>query len=232
MGYLPLTVTRQIDRKIKSSLAADCTQCTANATLTIESHQSNRAVKEVWHAFKGWYWVVEDRPAPVCPEMMEKQMVKCMELYAWAPPMGVALTFNFLHFAIPDGVPINKEMHAVVSGLENGQAADATGIRAKHIKAWLGDIWHEEKAARENPGKTANMGELKSKWRIFVQMIQTIWDQGEIPMHMSWMVIVLLPKGGGDFWGIGLLDPCWKVVRKSWCTAWVLLSFTLASMED
>jgi len=31
---------------------------------------------------------------------------------------------------------------------------------------------------------------------------------------MSWMVIVLLPKGRGDFQGIGLLDPCWKVVEK------------------
>ncbi len=33
-------------------------------------------------------------------------------------------------------------------------------------------------------------------------------------MQMSWMVIVLLPKGGGDFRGIGLLDPCKKVVEK------------------
>ena len=28
------------------------------------------------------------------------------------------------------------------------------------------------------------------------------------------MVVVLLPKGGGDFQGIGLLNPCWKVVKK------------------
>jgi hypothetical protein len=33
-------------------------------------------------------------------------------------------------------------------------------------------------------------------------------------MQMSLMVVVLLPKGGGDFRGIGLLDPCWKVVDK------------------
>ena len=30
---------------------------------------------------------------------------------------------------------------------------------------------------------------------------------------MLWMVIVLLPKGGGDYRGIGLLDPIWKVVE-------------------
>jgi hypothetical protein len=31
---------------------------------------------------------------------------------------------------------------------------------------------------------------------------------------MSWMIVVLLPKGGGNFRGIGLLDPFWKVVEK------------------
>jgi hypothetical protein len=45
-------------------------------------------------------------------------------------------------------------------------------------------------------------------------LIQTIWEWGEIPEQMSWMVIILLPKGGGNFQGIGLLDPFWKVVEK------------------
>jgi hypothetical protein len=31
---------------------------------------------------------------------------------------------------------------------------------------------------------------------------------------MSWMIIVLLPKGGGNYHGIGLLDPMWKAVEK------------------
>ncbi len=87
-------------------------------------------------------------------------------------------------------------------------------MRAEHVKTWLSDIWHKEMVARENPSRIADMGDLGKKWRIFVKMIQTIWDRGEIPMQMSWMVIVLLPKGGGNFWGIGLLNPCWKVVEK------------------
>jgi hypothetical protein len=39
---------------------------------------------------------------------------------------------------------------------------------------------------------------------------------------MSRMIIVLLPKGGGDYRGIGLLNPIWKVVEKVmvyWFTA-------------
>jgi hypothetical protein len=145
---------------------------------------------------------------------MAKQAAERVELYAWAPPMGTPLPFNFPHFKIPDGVPTNNKIRAVVLGLKNGQAAGATGMRAEHVKTWLRDIWCREKVAQENPGKTADTGELGKKWGIFVKMIQTIWDRGKIPMQMSWMVVVLLPKGGGNFRGIGLLNPCWKVMEK------------------
>ncbi len=110
--------------------------------------------------------------------------------------MGTSLRFNFPYFKISDGAPTNKEIRAMVLGLKNGQAAGATGMRAEHVKTWLSDIQHEEKVARENPGRIADMGDLGKKWRIFVEMIQVIWDPGEILMQMSWMVIVLLPKGG------------------------------------
>ena len=87
-------------------------------------------------------------------------------------------------------------------------------MRAEHLKGWLDKIMHEEKAAREKPGREGADPGLGRKWRIFLELIQTIWDLGEIPEQMSWMVIVLLPKDGGDFHGIGLLDPCWKVEEK------------------
>ncbi len=31
---------------------------------------------------------------------------------------------------------------------------------------------------------------------------------------MSWMIVVLLPKGGSDYRGIDLLDAIWKVIEK------------------
>jgi hypothetical protein len=76
MGNLTLTVVRRIGRKIKSSFAADCTQHTTNAASIIKSHLSNGALKEAWCALKGWYRAMEDRPALVCPETIEKQMAK------------------------------------------------------------------------------------------------------------------------------------------------------------
>ena len=55
---------------------------------------------------------------------------------------------------------------------------------------------------------------LGDKWRIFVKSMQAIWEQGCVPEQMKWEIIVLLPKGGVDYRGIGLLDPFWKVAEK------------------
>jgi hypothetical protein len=111
-------------------------------------------------------------------------------------------------------MPTDSKFCTVVRGLKNGRATGATRMRAKHNKGWLDKIQRNEKAARETPGREgADLG-ASCKWPIFVKLIQTIWEWGEIPEQMSWMVIVLLPKDGGDFQGIGLLDPFWKVVEK------------------
>ncbi len=87
-------------------------------------------------------------------------------------------------------------------------------MRAEHIKGWLNKIQRNEKVASETPGREGADPGAGRKWQIFVKLIQTIWERGEIPEQMSWMVINLLLKGGGNFWGIGLHDPFWKVVEK------------------
>ncbi len=112
----------------------DCKQCAVNAASTVESHLSNGAMKEAWCALKGWYRSAEDQPPPACPETMVKQMDKCMELYARAPPMEVALPHNFPHFEISDNMPTDSGVCTVVRELKNRQAAGATGMRVKHFK--------------------------------------------------------------------------------------------------
>ena len=99
--------------------------------------------------------------------------------------------------------------------MKNGRAGGSGGVRAEHIKSWLRDMIEEEEKGTENAGDL---------WRLFVRLIQIIWDKGEIPRQMLWMVVVLLPKGGGDFRGIGLLEPFWKVIE-------VLMDKRLAHIE-
>ena len=45
-------------------------------------------------------------------------------------------------------------------------------------------------------------------------LVQALWDHGKIPPQLLWVIVVLIPKGGGDYRGIGLLEPMWKVCER------------------
>ena len=36
---------------------------------------------------------------------------------------------------------------------------------------------------------------------------------GEIPQELVWTVLILIPKGNTDTWGIGLIETLWKVAK-------------------
>ncbi len=107
---------------------------------------------------------------------------------------------------VPDAAPTDSELRAVVGSLQNGHAAGMTGMKATHLKEWLADVKLEE--AEEG------VEEIGDCWQTFVQLLQAVRESGTVPTQMMWMIIVLLPKGGGNYRGIGLLDPIWKVVEK------------------
>ncbi len=119
-----------------------------------------------------------DWPPPACPETTVKQTAERMELYARVPPMGSALSFNFLYFEISNNMPTDSEVQMVVRGSKNGQATVATKMKAKHLKGWLDEIQREEKAARENPCREGADPDLGRKWWIFVELIQ-IGNEGK-----------------------------------------------------
>ncbi len=79
-------------------------------------------------------------------------------------------------------------------------------MQAEHIKVWLSNVMHKEE-------EESNVG-LGDDWCIFIKLMQAIWEQGCMPKQMQWTIIVFLAKGNGEYWGIGLLDPFWKVVEK------------------
>ena len=56
------------------------------------------------------------------------------------------------------------------------------------------------------------VGMGNNRW-IFVELIQIVWAEGEIPQQMASMMVMLLLKRGGDYHDIGLLEPFWKVIE-------------------
>ena len=82
-------------------------------------------------------------------------------------------------------------------------------LGAEDVKAWLHGIKLEE----DSEVGPNNIG-AGDNWCKFVLLVQAIWDHGEIPPQLLWVIIVLIPKGGGDYQGIGLLEPMWKVCKR------------------
>ena len=82
-------------------------------------------------------------------------------------------------------------------------------MRAEHLKEWL-------KGAKlvEDPEKGPNNVGAGKEWEALLQLIQVVREEGGIPTQLGWVVTVLIPKGGGDYRGIGLLEPIWKVIER------------------
>ena len=56
--------------------------------------------------------------------------------------------------------------------------------------------WNTDASPREEQdGK----GGARYLWRYFVQLIGAIWATGRIPRQLLWVIVVLIPKGGGDY---------------------------------
>ena len=45
-----------------------------------------------------------------------------------------------------------------------------------------------------------------------VDLVQTAFREGDLAEESTWQAVVLIPKGKGDYQGIGLVEVMWKVV--------------------
>ena len=79
---------------------------------------------------------------------------------------------------LADGTPPDAELRAAVKKLRNGRTDDGSNMRAEDIKSWLRGMGWEKKAAKE--GKEGHKG-AGDTWRLFVRLLQHVWDTGEIP---------------------------------------------------
>ena len=73
-------------------------------------------------------------------------------------------------------------------------------MHAEDVKEWLFGVWDEEDP--ETPENESG----GDNWRLFVQLVQAAWTHGIIPCQLLWSIVVLIPKGGGDFRGMACLS--------------------------
>jgi hypothetical protein len=194
--------------KIWDALCRDCRAWTARVSSMIEAKLAEGNVQESFCHLKGWYRAASETTTWPCPQTMVKQMAERANLYRQRDPPGEPLPINIDLIPVDDGMPSEGEIRVAVAGLSNGRAGGASGMRAEDVKAWLRGVKLEE----DPEVGPVNIG-AGDNWCRFTLLVRAIWDHGKILPQLLWVIIILIPKGGGDYWGIGLLGPMWKVCK-------------------
>jgi hypothetical protein len=166
-------------------------------------------VIEAFRHLKGWYQKAAEMQARPCRQTMERQTDEREDLYVERAVHSKAFSANGMPYAIGNNQPIESKLRAAVSLLIHRRCGGALGIRAEHIKAWLRGAKKEE-----DPETAASHVGAGKTWHEFICLCSSIWNTGAIPQQMCWVITVLIPKGGGEYHGIGLLEPIWKVLKK------------------
>ena len=55
-------------------------------------------------------------------------------------------------------------------------------------------------------------GRTQTKWEMVVELIRMAYQEEELVEEAAWKTVVPIPKGGGDYRGIGLVEVIWKAV--------------------
>jgi hypothetical protein len=174
----------------------------------VKAELSGGNVQETFRHLKGWYQAMSETQAKPCYHTLECQTLEWVDLYARRESPGDPLPINVAQVEINDDVLSDGKLRQVVGELTNGQVAGASGMCAKHIREWLHGVQREE----DPEGHGVDSAGVS--WHLFVQLVQAAWAHGAIPRQLLWIIVVLVPKGGGDYRRIGLLEPVWRCIER------------------
>jgi hypothetical protein len=154
-----------------------------------------------WNAVQKWYKHAGDRPPR--PTRLDLQIVTdyYKELYRTTPLTNEPLNVQLPPYTVNDDIPNHHEVATAVRGLRNGKTPGTSGLRAEHLKELLRQAERDDATPAETQG-----------WEQVCNIIQQIFETGEIPEEMTWSILVLIRKTSGGTRGIGVLETMWKVV--------------------
>ena len=91
-------------------------------------------------------------------------------------------------------------------------------MRAEDLKGFLAAAKRDgtERNKRVKDGgvreEDATPTEAEGHWGRVAEIVQTTFRDGDLAEEATWQAVVLIPKGKGDYRGIGLVEVMWKVV--------------------
>ena len=134
-----------------------------------QTHTDGGDLKEAWHQLEGWYRAAKERAPKPCYETMDVQTKEQKELYKEHELPGELIPINVTLYKVEDEVPSDNQIReAVKESLKNERAEGASNMRGEDIKGWLRGIEKEEWDDNVH-------AEAEDSWRLFVQLVQTIW---------------------------------------------------------
>ena len=111
-------------------------------------------VRKAWSKTQRWYQEAKGHQFPPTSEQLDQTSTLWEYLYRHCPPEGESILILVQPVSIEDGPPEVGEILLEVSKLLLGRAGGPSGMKAKHVKAWL------QAATREKEPDTITWG----KW--------------------------------------------------------------------
>ena len=140
-----------------------------------------------------------------------------MELYSYVPSQGTNIPIFVQPFLVDNLVPTKDEIEWEVTGLRNHRSGGASGMRSENLKRWLATARKAEKYVTTiaRAETTDNRGTTEvhpptdpteaDNWAMIVDLVHMAFWEGELVEEATWHAVVLIPKGGEDYRGIGLV---------------------------
>jgi hypothetical protein len=97
---------------------------------------------------------------------------------------------------INNSTTTDKDIRAPVGRL-HGRKSPGTSV--EDLKEWWDTAWRD----KDHDTK---------EWENFVELVQHIFETGNLPLELNWSVLVAIPKGDGGFREIGLVEIIWKLI--------------------
>ena len=143
-----------------------------------------------------------------------------MGLYRHIPPPGENIPVSVETFQVKELVPTEEKIEWAVKRFRNNRSGPPSGMRAKHLTGWLAEARKEETEAEEAKSAEEIIGlggedpeekretytEEMTYWEKVVALAREDFGEGQMEEESMWQVLVLIPKGKGDYRGLGLVE--------------------------
>jgi hypothetical protein len=153
----------------------------AAAGAEIEACLEGDDLQGAWNIARRWYRFAGDRPSRPSREDMISLTQSRIDLFAKRPITVRGIPQIAPRSPIDDSIPQEAEIAAGVRRLKRNKAPGVSKMTANHLKDWM------KQALDPEEGKEP----VRQPWDTLVQLIQHIWDTGELPTELTWSIQVL-----------------------------------------